>query len=415
MTTQWNYRYAHRIQAIRSSAIRELLKLTQNSEMISFAGGMPAPELFPVEAFKVACERVLSKQGQIALQYSTTEGYPPLRELISGIMARDGVRVRPENILITASSQQALDLVAKLLINRGEHVLVESPTYLGAMQAFNVFGPEYLAVATDEAGLCPEVLETVLPAGPKFMYVLPNFHNPAGITLSLERRRKIVALADQWGVPIVEDDPYGQLRYEGEALPPLITLDAQNLKTTDDYRQGNIIYLSTFSKTLAPGLRLGWIAAPPDVTAKLGQLKQGADLHTSTFAQMVAYEVARDGFLEEHVERIRKVYGERRNVMLEALAEYLPAEVSWTHPAGGLFLWVRLPEGMDCGKLFDVAIKRNVAFVPGNSFFAAPDKDSNRYLRLNFSYMPPDLIVEGTRRIGMAIKEQMKNLYRDSR
>jgi len=415
MTTQWNFRYAHRIQAIRSSAIRELLKLTQNAEMISFAGGMPAPELFPVEEFKAACDRVLSKQGQAALQYSTTEGYAPLRELIAGIMARDGVKVKPENILITASSQQALDLVAKLLINRGEHVLVESPTYLGAMQAFNVFGPEYLPVDTDDQGLCPEVLETVLPAGPKFMYVLPNFHNPAGITLSLERRRKIVKLADTWGVPIVEDDPYGQLRYEGESLPPLITLDARQLGTADDYRQGNVIYLSTFSKTLAPGLRLGWIAAPPDVTAKLGQLKQGADLHTSTFTQMVAYEVARDGFLEHHVQKIRKVYGERRNVMLDALEEYLPSEVTWTHPAGGLFLWVRLPQGMNCHDLFETAVKQNVAFVPGDSFFAAPNGESSRYLRLNFSYMPPNMIVEGIRRIGVAVKEKMKNAYRESR
>jgi 2-aminoadipate transaminase len=415
MTTQWTFRYAHRIQAIRSSAIRELLKLTQNSEMISFAGGMPAPELFPVDEFKVACERVLSKHGEAALQYSTTEGYAPLREMISGIMAREGVTVKAENILITASSQQALDLVAKLLINRGEHVLVESPTYLGAMQAFNVFGPEYMPVPTDEDGLRPETLESVLPAGPKFMYILPNFHNPAGITLSLSRRRRIVELADQWGVPIVEDDPYGQLRYEGQHLPPLITLDAQNLKTVDDYRQGNIIYLSTLSKTLAPGLRLGWIAAPPDVIAKLGQLKQGADLHTSTFTQMVAYEVARDGFLEQHVEKIRKVYGERRNIMLDALAEYLPTEVSWTHPAGGLFLWARLPEGMDSRKLFEIAVKQNVAFVPGASFFAEPDKDSNRFLRLNFSYMQPDLIVEGIRRIGVAVKELMKNLYKDSR
>src|SRR5512137_1339342 len=311
MTTQWAYRYAHRIQAIRSSAIRELLKLTQNPEMISFAGGMPAPELFPVEEFRAACERVLCKQGPAALQYSTTEGYVPLRELISSIMARQGVTVKAENILITASSQQALDLVAKLLINRGEHVLVESPTYLGAMQAFNVFGPEYMPVPTDDEGLRPETLEAVLPAGPKFMYILPNFHNPAGITLSLSRRCRIVELADRWGVPIVEDDPYGQLRYEGEHLPPLISLDAQNLKTVDDYRQGNVIYLSTFSKTLAPGLRLGWIAAPPDVISKLVQLKQGADLHTSTFVQMVAYEVARDGFLEKHIEKIRKVYGER--------------------------------------------------------------------------------------------------------
>jgi 2-aminoadipate transaminase len=415
MTTQWAFRYAHRIQAIRSSAIRELLKLTQNPEMISFAGGMPAPELFPVDEFKAACERVLSKHGQSALQYSTTEGYPPLRELISGIMAREGVAVKAENILITASSQQALDLVAKLLINRGEHVLVESPTYLGAMQAFNVFGPEYMPVPTDDEGLRPETLESVLPAGPKFMYILPNFHNPAGITLSLNRRCRIVELADRWGVPIVEDDPYGQLRYEGEHLPPLIALDAQNLKTVDDYREGNIIYLSTFSKTLAPGLRLGWIAAPPDVVAKLCQLKQGADLHTSTFTQMVAYEVARDGFLEKHIEKIRKVYGERRDIMLEALAEYLPSEVSWTHPAGGLFLWARLPQGMDSSKLFEIAVKQNVAFVPGASFFAVPDHDTNRYLRLNFSYMQPNLIVEGIRRIGVAVKEQMKNLYRDSR
>ena len=411
MSTAWTSRYALRTKGIKSSAIRELLKITQRPEVISFAGGLPAPDVFPVERFAEACCKVLEQKAKLALQYGATEGYEPLREMIAQRTSRYGVKAQPENVLITSGSQQALDLIGKLLINPGDRVLVEAPTYLGALQAFNVYGAEYLSVPSDDDGMRTDQLEKPLRSGPKFMYVLPNFQNPGGTTLSEGRRHELVLLADRFGVPIVEDDPYGQLRYEGEHLKPLVALDRENLRRDNGYSIGNVIYLSTFSKTLAPGLRLGWIVAPPDVIAKLVQLKQGADLHTSTFAQVVAYEVARDGFLDEHVKLIRKVYGERRDVMLEALQEYFPPEVTWTRPKGGLFLWVTLPKGMDCQALFETAIKENVAFVPGDSFYATENGEGRLHFRLNFSYVPPDQIREGIRRLSVAVKRQMEELH----
>ena len=410
MTTPWAHRFAQRTQRLTSSTIRELLKLTQRRELISFAGGMPAPELFPRERFQEACQRILSDAtlGQAALQYSTTEGYPPLRELIARHTLRYGLMAKPENILITGGSQQALDLIAKLLINPGDRVLVEAPTYMGALQAFNVFGPEYVSVPTDDHGLRTDLLEEALRAGPKFMYILPNFQNPGGVTLSLERRQMLARLADRYGIPIIEDDPYGQLRYEGEHLPPLLVLDreTQGVRRDNGYHLGNVIYLSTFSKTLAPGLRLGWIVAPPEVITRLVQLKQGADLHTSTFTQIVAYEVARAGFLDEHIRNLREVYRERRNVMLASLAEHFPEHrgVTWTHPAGGLFLWMRLPDWMDSRQLLEAALKRDVAFVPGDAFFANSD-EGKHYCRLNFSNAKPEMIREGVRRLALAVEE----------
>jgi len=413
MSTAWKSRYAQRTKDIKSSAIRELLKLTQKPEIISFAGGLPAPDVFPLDRFQEACRRVLEVNGHQALQYGATEGYEPLREMIARHIARYGIKAKTENVLITSGSQQALDLIGKLFINRGDRVLVEAPTYLGALQAFSVYGAEYISVQSDNEGLCTEKLEEPLRMGPKFMYVLPNFQNPGGTTLSEGRRHQLVLLADKYGIPIVEDDPYGQLRYEGEHLPPLVVIDRENLRRDNGYSIGNVIYLSTFSKTLAPGLRLGWIVAPPDVIAKFVQLKQGADLHTSTFAQVVAYEVAKDNFLDEHVKLIRKVYRERRDAMMEALKRYFPSEVTWTHPQGGLFLWVTLPEGMDCKKLFQTALKENVAFVPGDSFYAPNNgfaNEGSRHMRLNFSYVQPEQIREGIRRLSLAIKQQLHEL-----
>jgi len=412
MSTAWQSRYAQRTKNVKSSAIRELLKLTQKPEVISFAGGLPAPDVFPLDRFQEACRRVLEVNGHMALQYGASEGYEPLREMIARHITRYGIKAKTENVLITSGSQQALDLIGKLFINRGDRVLVEAPTYLGALQAFNVYGAEYISVKSDDDGLCTELLEEPLRMGPKFMYVLPNFQNPGGTTLSEGRRHQLVLLADKYGIPIVEDDPYGQLRYEGEHIPPLVVIDRENLRRDDGYSIGNVIYLSTFSKTLAPGLRLGWIVAPPDVIAKFVQLKQGADLHTSTFTQVVAYEVARDNFLDEHVKLIRKVYRARRDAMLEALKKYFPAEVTWTHPQGGLFLWVTLPEGMDCEKLFQTALKENVAFVPGDSFYAGNGftKEGKRHMRLNFSYVQPEKIREGIRRLSVAIKQQIHEM-----
>jgi len=413
MSTAWTARYALRTKGIKSSAIRELLKITQRPEIISFAGGLPAPDVFPTDRFREACNKVLAEQARLALQYGATEGYEPLREMIARHTARYGVKANPENVLITSGSQQALDLIGKLLINPGDRVLVEAPTYLGALQAFSVYGADYLCVPSDNDGLCTDLLEPSLRFGPKFMYVLPNFQNPGGTTLAEGRRHELVLLADRYGIPIIEDDPYGQLRYEGEHLPPLIMVDRQNLRRDNGYSIGNVIYLSTFSKTLAPGLRLGWIVAPPDVITKMIQLKQGADLHTSTFGQMVAYEVARDNFLDEHIKLIRRVYGERRNVMLKAMEENFPPEVTWTRPQGGLFLWVSLPAGMNCDQLFQVALKENVAFVPGESFYAGNGfaDEARRHFRLNFSNAVPEQIREGIRRLGVAIKKQLRELH----
>jgi 2-aminoadipate transaminase len=332
--------------------------------------------------------------------------------MIARHIARYGIKASAENILITTGSQQALDLIGKLLINRGDRVLVEAPTYLGALQAFSTYGARYLSVPTDEDGLRIDLLEKPLRSGPKFMYVLPNFQNPGGTTLSGPRRRVLVQLAERYGIPIIEDDPYGQLRYEGDHLTPLVVLDRERRPRGEDFNLGNVIYLSSFSKTLSPGLRLGWVVAPPDVIAKLAQLKQASDLHTSTFTQIIAFEVARENYLDEHVKKIRAVYRERRDVMLEALAREMPPEVTWTHPKGGLFLWVTLPEGTDSNELFQEALKQQVAFVPGESFFA-PDcsaREANRHLRLNFSNAGPDRIREGIRRLGLAVKAQLREL-----
>lgn len=409
MSTAWSDRFAQRSRAVRSSAIRELLKITQKPEVISFAGGLPAGELFPIAKIREACSAVLDRKGSASLQYSATEGYDPLREMIAQNLHRYGIPAELENVLITSASQQALDLIGKLLINPGDRVLVEAPTYLGALQAFSVYGADYVSVPIDDDGLRTDLLETKLRSGPKFMYVLPNFQNPAGTTLSEPRRHELVLLADRYGVPIVEDDPYGQLRYEGEHLPPLVVVDRENLRRDNGYSLGNVIYLSTFSKTLVPGFRLGWIVAPAEVIAKLVQLKQGADLHTSTFTQMVAYEVAKDGFLDEHVKKMRPVYRERRDTMLRDLAEFFPPECRWTHPQGGLFLWVTLPEGMDMQALFEGALRENVAFVPGDCFYAGNGREGSRHMRLNFSNAKPELIREGIRRLAIAVKSQLEH------
>jgi 2-aminoadipate transaminase len=307
--------------------------------------------------------------------------------------------------LITSGSQQALDLLGKILIDPGDRILGESPTYLAAIQAWKAYGAEFITVPMDENGMNTDHLEEALRVGPKFIYVLPNFQNPTGETLSYERRRKLIELADQYGVPIVEDDPYGQLRYEGEHLPSIVVLDSQSRDDGHPCYRGNVIYLSTFSKTLAPGLRLGWVVAPPEVIGKLVQAKQGADLHTATFNQMVAYEVSRGGFLDRHIQLIRKVYGERRELMLAAMDRYFPPEVEWTHPQGGLFLWGTLPDYMDAADVLKTCIKRKVAFVPGEPFH--PTGGGKNTMRINFSNATPENIQAGIQRMGEAIGERL--------
>ncbi len=404
METPWQYRFSTRAQAMKSSVIRELLKLTEQPDIISFAGGLPAPEVFPIEAFQRASKKVLSEYGPQALQYGTTEGYAPLRQFIADQITQPGFEVSAANILITSGSQQALDLIGMTFINQGDHILVESPTYLGALQAWNLYGANYVTVKTDQDGMDTADLEAQLRTGPKFIYILPNFQNPMGVTMSMERREQLVHLADKYGIPIVEDDPYMQLRFEGEHLPSVGVVDTK-MRGGSHCNESNVIYLSTFSKTLAPGLRIAWVVAPEAVIQKMVMAKQAIDLHTATVNQYIAYEVAKDGFLEEHIKTIIEVYRQRRDIMLESFDEYMPAGVSWTKPSGGLFLWVTLPEQMDSVKIFEDAVKEKVAFVPGQSFHA--DGSGKNTMRMNFSNSSPEMIVEGVRRLSIVIKKHL--------
>jgi 2-aminoadipate transaminase len=407
MKTLWSERFAQRTQGMRRSEVRELLKVTEQPGVISFGGGLPAPELFPLERCEEASLRVLRTAGAQALQYSPTEGYRPLRELIARHMERYAVHVDADNILITSGSQQALDLVGKVFINPGDHILVEQPTYVGAMQAWSAYQAQYLPVPIDDHGVQLEDLEAALRAGPKFIYLLPNFQNPSGVTLSLERRHRIVQLADRYGVPILEDDPYGQLRFEGEHVASIVSVDADYRPYTGGTYSGNVIYLSTFSKTLAPGLRLGWIVASANVIERLVLAKQGTDLHTSTFNQMVAYEMARGGFLDEHVRKVRAVYRERRDAMLAAMAEFFPPGVTWTRPQGGLFLWLRFPEEVDAKTVLAQALEQKVAFLTGSACFA--DGSGRNTARFNFSNADPERIREGVRRLGVVLHRTIRS------
>lgn len=403
----WTDRFAQRTERANSSVIREFLKLLDDPAIISFAGGLPAPEVFPAEEVLFATHRVLRQHRDSALQYGATEGYRPLRELLVRHMARYGIEVGPENVLVTTGAQQALDLVGKAFINPGDRVATEEPTYLGALQAFSTYEAHYVTVPVDDDGMCVDRLEDALRAAPKFVYVLPNFQNPSGVTLSLARRRRLVEVCARYGTPIVEDDPYGQLRYDGEHLPSLVKLDAELNGCAHRERslRGGVIYLGTLSKTLAPGLRVGWVVAPAEVVAKLAVLKQGADLHSSTFAQMVAYETARGGFLDRHVKTIRRVYAERRDAMLRALDRHAPAGVHWTRPQGGLFLYLTLPPGVSADVVLKDALAAKVACIPGSAFH--PLGGGTRSMRLNFSYSRPDVIEEGIARLGAVLRRHV--------
>lgn len=400
METQWTRQLSAGAKNITSSAIRDLLKVTEQPDMISFAGGLPAPECFPTEALAAAAERVLAQQPIAALQYGPTEGYRPLREFITTLMHRRGLVIPADQILILSGSQQGLDTVGKLLIDPGALVLVEEPTYLGALQAFRPYNPRFLSLPMDEDGLDLAALERVLQSGarPRFLYLVSCFQNPTGITLSVERKRALLTLAAAYGLPIVEDDPYGELFYEGTRPPILAAMDAD---MHGELR--HVLYLSTFSKLLAPGLRVGWVAASKDIVDTFAHAKQGLDLHTGSLAQAVAFEVCRDGLLERHVPTIRATYHARRDTMLAALAQHMPAGVRWTQPAGGMFLWVTLPSQLDATILLRASLEQNVAFVPGAPFHA--NGGGSHTLRLNFSHATPARIVEGIARLARSITE----------
>ncbi len=405
---QWNTFFARRTELMTRSAIREILKLTIHPEVISFAGGLPAPELFPVERIRQATNTVLAQHGPEALQYSTTEGMPELRSFLAQRLSSETLTVKPDNILIVTGSQQALDLIARVFVNEHDRVILENPTYLGMLQTLRPYDLTYLPVPTDEDGMRIEVLPELLRQHPQLMYVVPNYQNPQGITLIKERRLDLIHMLESYPVPLVEDNPYSELRYSGEIEPSLMELDAQSLGIRE--LNGRVIYTSTFSKILSPGLRVGWIAAPLPVIDKLVEAKQGTDLHTSTLVQYIIHEVVQDGFLESHIAKLRVAYRERRDIMLAAMENYFPEEVSWSHPAGGLFLMVYLPQYLDAEELLQEALAYQVAFVPGVDFHVG--NTGHNTFRLNFSHESPPMIEEGMKRLGQVLKHaiQQRNL-----
>ncbi len=393
VTTQWEAKLCDRCTLMSSSAIREILKFTQQPDVISFAGGLPAPEIFPVKEVEEATIHVLRNAGREALQYTTTEGVLSLRQALAEKMHAYGIAAEPDNIFPTNGSQQALDLLGRIFIGKDDVIITGSPTYLGALQAFRTYEPRIVGIPIDDNGMRVDLLGDVLKKEQvKFIYILPNFHNPMGVTLSLERRIELVKIAAKHGTPIFEDDPYRELRFEGKDLPGISELHKEN-----------VIYMSTFSKILAPGLRLGWVVAPQVIISKLVQAKQATDLHTSTFIQMIVAEIMKRGLLAGHSKLINQVYGERRHIMTEAMEEHFPEGVRWTKPEGGLFLWVTTPETIDTTELLKEAIKRKVAFVPGTSFF--PQGGGTNTMRLNFSNAKPEMIREGIKRLGATLEE----------
>lgn len=388
-------KFANRIDSLRASDIREILKITQRAEVISFAGGLPAPELFPVEEMKQISRLLMEESGRVALQYSTTEGYEPLRQKIAARIGRKfQTQASAEEVMITSGSQQALDFTGKLFLDAGDVVLCESPTYLAAISAFRAYQPEFIDVPTDDDGMIIEELERILATtdNVKLVYVIPDFQNPTGRTWSRERRRRFIETVSRYGVAVLEDNPYGELRFEGEILPSIKSMD----------REGLVIGTGTFSKTFCPGMRIGWLVAAPPVIEKYVLIKQGADLCTSLRNQMEIDLFMERFDFEGNLVRLTELYRQRRNAMVAALEAMMPEGVSFTRPQGGLFLWVTLPERIKAIELLKRCLEQNVAFVPGDSFF--PNGGVENTLRLNYSNMPEDRIREGVARLAAAIR-----------
>jgi DNA-binding transcriptional MocR family regulator len=379
------------------SMTRQLMHLIADPEVISFGGGLPAWELFPVEQVKEVTNYILDSDGPAALQYGTSEGYKPLRQAVAERYRKKGFDITEDNVLITCGSQQGIDLVSKLFLDKGATLVVGDPTFLMALQTFSLFQAGCLTVPLDEegmrVGLLPEILEQ---NDVKFIYVMPNFQNPSGVTLSLERRKRLVEIAQRYGVPILEDDAYGELRYSGEALPALKALD----------KGQQVIYLGSFSKVLSPGLRVSALVAPDGVMEKLVFAKQAADLHTDNLAQRIVYEFLCRDLLDPHIQVIINSYRKRRDAMLQAMERYFRAGVSWTKPDGGIFLWVTLPQGMDAMGLFEKAIQAKVAYVPGSCYYANGGGDNS--MRVNFSACDEGKIEVGIQRLAKVITENLK-------
>lgn len=401
----WDSLFANRTQQMKRSTVREILKLTARAEVISFAGGLPAPELFPVERIRQATDTILAERGQEVLQYSTTEGMPELRDLIAKRLSSGKFQISRDNIIITSGSQQGVDMLARIFLNEGDRVVVENPTYVGMMTSWRPFDLDFSAVPTDNDGMIVDELEPLLKQNPKLIYAIPTFQNPQGTTLTKARREKLARLIAQYGVPFIEDDPYGELRFSGEPVPTVLQIEAEQRGATT--LDGNVIYCGTFSKVLTPGLRIGWVAAAYPVIDKLVQVKQATDLHTSTFNQFVSYEVARDEeFLNAHIEVLRDVYRQRRDLMLQTMDEHFPQEVTWTRPDGGLFLMVTMPDYLNAREVLKQALEHDVAFVPCDDFYIG-DTGHNMF-RLNYSNARPERIVEGIKRLGNVLKEAVR-------
>lgn len=390
-----NLKYADRMENMKASEIRELLKLTQQPDIISFAGGLPAAESFPVKEFEKAGDAMMEKDGVKALQYGPTEGVDDLRKEIVKRLEKVKIKnVDYKNIMITSGSQQGLEFSAKLFINPGDTVICEAPTYLGALNAFKQYEPNFVEVETDENGMIIEKLEEALKKAKnaKFIYIIADFQNPTGITMPIERRKRFVELANKYDVAVIEDNPYGELRFEGEISPAIKSFDTE----------GRVVFLGTFSKILSPGIRLGWVYASPEVISKYVMIKQGADLQSSTISQMQTARVLQQIDIEAHIKKIIDLYRKRKNLMVETMEKEFPKNVKWTNPEGGLFLWVTMEEKYNARDVAQLALKEKVAFVPGGSFY--PNGGHENSFRMNYSCMSDDKIVEGIKRLGKVLK-----------
>lgn len=393
-----NPQFARRMTRFQESDLTPILRLAANPDVISFAGGLPAPELFPVEDLKKVAVKVLDAYGRRALQYSATEGHLPLREKIAARTNKNlKTSLTAENVVVTTGSQQSLDILAKMYIDEGDCILCESPTYLGALSAFNSCLPAYREVATDGEGMVLADLEKALASEKraKMIYVIPDFQNPSGKTWSLERRKAFLEVVSKYDILVVEDNPYGELRFEGTTPPSLKSMDAR----------GQVVMLGTFSKIFCPGVRVAWVCGEPAFLESFCNLKQAADLHTSTISQYEIDAYLSDYDIEEHIKRLVSVYRERRDLMIRTMDAAFPKEVVFTRPEGGLFTWAEMPEHVNARELFLKALEKKVAFVPGGAFF--PNGGHENTMRLNYSNMPPERIVEGIERLGTAIREYL--------
>lgn len=387
--------FADRMNNVHKSFIREILKVTEEPEVISFAGGLPNSKSFPVDEIKESVSKVLSRSGDEILQYSTTEGYKPLREYIAERYSKKGLKVDADEILITNGSQQGIDLAGKVFLNKGDNLLVESPTYLAAIQSFRLFEPEFKSVPLLEDGVDVDALKKTLNENEiKLFYSVTNFQNPTGISYSKEKRKEVAEILKDKDTVFVEDNPYGEIRFLGKDMP-----------FVKSYLEDGVLF-GSFSKIVSPGMRMGWIVANEDVMEKIIIAKQASDLHSNYFTQRVVYQYLINNDVDEHIEKIKKMYRDLRNLMISRIEEHFPDNVHYTRPEGGMFLWVTLPEGLSSMDLFDLAIKENVAFVPGKAFYA--DGSGENTLRLNFSNSDEEKIEEGIKRLGKAIYGLMK-------